>query len=62
MAFIVAMSGAIIYFLESSAYTTLLGESHKYTKLLEITVAVIIIGCVAFWVGMKKAEQQNFNQ
>ena len=61
VAFIVAMSGAVTYFLESSGYTHWLGEIHKYTKLLEITGIVIIVGCVAFWVGMRNSKQ-HINQ
>ena len=58
-AFVMAMLGATLYFLESSGYTQWLGDVHKYTKLLEITVAVILVGCTAFLIGMKSAVKQN---
>ncbi len=56
--FLMAMFGAVLYFLESSGYTQWLGDSHKYTKLLEITVAILVLGCSAYWVGMKRAEEK----
>ena len=59
LAFVMAMFGATLYFLESSGYTQWLGDIHRYTKLLEITVAVLIIGCAAFWIGMKSAFKQS---
>lgn len=59
LAFVMAMCGATLYFLESSGYTQWLGDLHKYTKLLEITVAVLVTGCTAFWIGMKSALKQG---
>lgn len=59
LAFVMAMCGATLYFLESSGYTQWLGDLHKYTKLLEITVAVLITGCTAFLIGMKSALKQG---
>lgn len=59
LAFVMAMCGATLYFLESSGYTQWLGDLHKYTKLLEITVAVLITGCTAFWIGMKSVLKQG---
>lgn len=52
LAFVIAISGAVLYFLESSSYTYVLGDAHKYTKLLWISVSVLLIGCAAFWVGL----------
>ncbi len=49
--FVVALGGAVLYFTESSGYSTLLGDTHKYTKLLWISVAVLIIGCLMFQIG-----------
>ena len=55
--FILAVTGAILYFLESSAHTSLLGDLHKYTKLLMISVSVLIGGCLLFWIGGKTSTQ-----
>lgn len=49
--FVVALGGAALYFSESSGYSLLLGESHKYTKLLWISLSVLVIGCLLFQVG-----------
>ncbi len=57
LTFIVAVVGASVYFLESSGYTQLLGEMHKYTKLLIISLSILIVGCSAFFIG--KVLQQN---
>ncbi len=53
VSFVLAMLGAAIYFLESSAYTAWLGDIHKYTKLLYISAFVLITGCAVFWLGIK---------
>ena len=58
VAFSVAIMGAVMYFLESSAYTQWLGEAHKYTKLLWIAVFVLSSGCIAFWLGLIQANRQ----
>ena len=50
-AFVMAFGGALLYFLESSGHTALLGEAHKYTKLLWISLFVLIGGCAAFALG-----------
>ncbi|MGH1461136.1 MAG: sodium:proline symporter [Neptuniibacter sp.] len=50
--FTLAMTGAVLYFTESSAHTALLGESHKYTKLLWICITVLLGGCLMFLMGM----------
>ncbi|WP_415886430.1 sodium:proline symporter [Neptuniibacter sp. QD37_6] len=55
--FILAMGGALLYFTESSGYTALLGEAHKYTKLLWICVVVMIGGCALFLVGGASQKQ-----
>ena len=46
-----AVGGAMLYFFESSGYSALLGDSHKYTKLLWISLTVLSGGCLAFWIG-----------
>jgi Na+/proline symporter len=49
--FVIAVSGAALYFSESSGYTSLLGDYHKYTKLLMICVFVSISGLFVFLIG-----------
>ena len=49
--FVLALAGAALYFTESSGYTLLLGDIHKYTKLLWICIAVLGLGCLSFWIG-----------
>lgn len=53
LSFALAIFGAALYFTESSGYSSLLGDSHKYTKLLWISLTVLIGGCLLFWGGMK---------
>ena len=57
--FILAVSGAVLYFLESSGYTLWFGDTHKYTKLLIISATVLIGGCLLFWVGGKTSAQNR---
>jgi Na+/proline symporter len=49
--FVLAIAGASLYFTESTAYTHWLGEWHKYTKLLFISLSVLSLGCLMFWLG-----------
>ncbi|MES9873400.1 MAG: sodium:proline symporter, partial [Candidatus Sedimenticola sp. 6PFRAG7] len=49
--FLLAIGGAALYFTESSGHSQWLGEIHKYTKLLYISVGVLGVGCLLFWVG-----------
>lgn len=51
-AFVLAVGGAILYFLESSGHTIYLGDAHKYTKLLWICISVLLGGCGLFFLGM----------
>jgi len=51
--FVLALVGAALYFTESSGHSALLGEAHKYTKLLWISLTVLIGGCAFFWLGDK---------
>ena len=56
VSFAAAMSGAALYFSESSGYSdiiTFAGAEHKYTKLLLICTAVLVIGNTAFAIGKK---------
>ena len=56
VAFAAAMAGAVLYFLEASGHASLIGAmtgfEHKYSKLLAICIAVLAIGCAAFWAGI----------
>ena len=51
LSFILALTASVLYFTESSGYSSLLGDAHKYTKLLYLTVAVMGFGCLGFWLG-----------
>ncbi len=55
-AFVAAMLGAALYFVEAGGTANIIGPltglAHKYSKLLAICVAVMIIGCGAFWAGI----------
>ncbi|MDO6594062.1 sodium:proline symporter [Neptuniibacter sp. 1_MG-2023] len=55
--FFLAVSGSLLYFTESSSYTMLLGEVHKYTKLLWICIAVMVGGCALFMIGGASQKQ-----
>ena len=57
--FLLAVGGAILYFLESSGHTHVLGEMHKYTKLLWICIVVLIGGCSLFALGNLSKRQTN---
>ena len=57
--FVLAVSGALLYFLESSGYTQILGDAHKYTKLLFISVTVLAVGCLAFWLGGRSRNDED---
>jgi Na+/proline symporter len=46
-----AIAGAVLYFTESSGYSVWMGDTHKYTKLLYITLVVMGGGCLLFWLG-----------
>lgn len=50
-AFVVAILGASLYFMESSGHSQWLGEMHKYTKLLLISFIILTSGCAAFFIG-----------
>ncbi|WP_299183496.1 sodium:proline symporter [uncultured Neptuniibacter sp.] len=55
--FFLALGGAILYFTESSGHSQLLGEVHKYTKLLWICVVVMLGGCLLFLLGGSRQKQ-----
>jgi Na+/proline symporter len=60
VAFIAAITGAALYFLEAGGHADLIepltGIAHKYSKLLLISAAVLAIGCGAFILGLKRRE------
>ena len=51
VAFVAAILGASLYFLESSGHTQWMGDVHKYTKLLQISLVILMVGCGAFLMG-----------
>lgn len=55
VSFCLAVAGAVLYFTESSGYTSwfnmAFGIEHKYSKLLLISFIVMVGGCVAFLIG-----------
>ena len=59
--FVLAVSGACLYFVESSGYTNLFeplfGIHHKYAKLLLISMIVMIGGVLAFIAGQRQSER-----
>ncbi|MFT5659151.1 MAG: Na+/proline symporter [Gammaproteobacteria bacterium] len=56
-AFMIAITAAALYFTESSGYSSLLPDAHKYTKLLWLSLTVLIGGCLVFWIGGKTSQQ-----
>ena len=51
LTFVLALSGAALYFTESSGHSALLGDLHKYTKLLYICISILVLGCLSYWLG-----------
>ncbi|ANG64276.1 sodium:proline symporter [Marinobacterium aestuarii] len=60
--FVLAISGAVLYFTESSGYSALLGDVHKYTKLLWISATLLTSGLLLFWLGCLSAGTPKFKQ
>src|SRR5690606_14685834 len=60
LTFVAAIGGAIVYFLENSGRITLVGDlsglEHSYGKLLVITVAILVVGFVAFALASRRRE------
>ncbi len=50
--FALAMGGAVLYFTESSGYSQWLGDAHKYTKLLAISLGIIGGGLAVYALGI----------
>ncbi|MFO7859154.1 MAG: sodium:proline symporter [Ectothiorhodospiraceae bacterium] len=55
VAFALAIAGSVVYFLEDSGYTTVVGQlsglEHSYAKLLLITLVILAGGMAAFALG-----------
>ena len=55
--FVVAFAGAVLYFLEKGGRTDLIGPlfgvEHSYSKLLVITILILLSGLVLFTLGLK---------
>ncbi len=60
--FVLALGGAVLYFTESSGYSALLGDAHKYTKLLWISATLLSSGILLFWLGCLSAGTPKFKQ
>ena len=60
VSFAAAISGAVLYFLMAGKKPfglqamEMMGVSHKYTGLLYICIAILIIGCIAFAAGARR--------
>lgn len=56
VSFFAAMAAAAIYFTDTSGYTSIMadltGFDHKYSHLLVLSIATLVIGCGAFVLGM----------
>jgi Na+/proline symporter len=53
--FLAAMFGAVVYFARGSSWSTaLLPDAHKYTQLLAICIAVLLVGFVATLLGASR--------
>lgn len=55
--FVVALVGAVLYFLEKGGRTDLIGPlfgvEHSYSKLLVITIVILLSGLILFTLGLK---------
>lgn len=64
IAFISSVAGAILYLLESSAYINwlqpLFGYDHKYSKLLIICIAILLVSFTAFTIGQKPRQRKGY--
>jgi Na+/proline symporter len=62
VAFVAAIGGSALYFAESGNYLAVMepltGIGHKYSKLLAICAAVLVVGCGAFAAGLKAAPRR----
>lgn len=57
---VAAIGGSLLYFLEDSGYIgwigTVTGVEHSYSKLLVITIAILVVSMLAFWRGLRRPE------
>ena len=57
-----ALGGAVAYFVENAGYVALVepltGLEHKYSRLLAISAAVLVIGVVSFALGLRRRDRQ----
>ena len=60
VSFVAAIGGAVLYFLMSGKKAfglqamEVMGVDHKYTGLLYICIAILVIGCAAFAAGARR--------
>ncbi|MEQ8824308.1 MAG: hypothetical protein RIC14_08030 [Filomicrobium sp.] len=56
VSFCAAISAAVIYFTDTSGYTSIMldltGFEHKYSQLLVLCIGTLVVGCGAFLLGM----------
>ncbi|MES9860966.1 MAG: hypothetical protein ABW157_17275 [Candidatus Thiodiazotropha sp. LLP2] len=57
--FCLSMFGAILYFTESTGYSQFLGDAHKYTKLLYISLTVLLLGCLMLIITSSRKSSVN---
>ncbi|WP_290651218.1 sodium:proline symporter [Aquisalimonas sp.] len=64
--FLAAMVGSVLYFLEDSGYIAWIGEAtgleHSYSKLLLVTMAILIVGFLSFWLGLRSEGEAGSRQ
>ncbi len=52
-----ALLGAVAYMLrDSAAFASVLYDGHKYEQLLQICLAVLVVGFVAVWAGARRVD------
>ncbi|GAA3528826.1 hypothetical protein [Zobellella aerophila] len=63
VAFAAAMGGAVLYFLEKARYVDwigpLTGVEHSYSKLLVITIGILLTGIASFALGLKPRDDRK---
>ena len=66
LAFVTAIAGAAIYFLEAGNHMMLMnhltGLEHKYSKLLVISASVMVLGCLYFAAGIVLGRRRRTNR
>ena len=60
LTFVVAIAGSALYFLENSKRISIIGPltgvEHSYSKLLVVTVVILVIGFIAFAVASRRSD------